>query len=108
MDAKYYKQHIKKPILEKVRTCELPSCEVTFEPNRADQKYCCRKHTELHWHIKNKRVYKRDLPPTEKPYQICGKDSMRRDKPSLWLKYMRNNPCYASALGRVNINSLGI
>ena len=105
MNSKTYK---KQPILEKIKTCELPGCEITFEPNRADQKYCCRRHNELHWHIKNPRAYKKDLPPTETAYQICGKDNQRRDKPDKWIAYMRLNPEYFAALGKINIKSLVI
>jgi hypothetical protein len=88
------------PITDKIRTCLLPDCGLEFKPSRQDQKYCCRQHNEKHWHIKHPRVYKSSLPPTLKPYEICGNDNIRRDTPKLWLRYMKKNPIYFEMLGK--------
>jgi len=108
MDSKRYKREFKKPVTDKIRTCLLPGCKETFEPNRQDKKFCCQKHKEKHWRMTHKRVYNKGRHSAKKAGEVYGYDGMRRDEPSLWLKYMKENPLYLEALGVVNINSLGI
>ena len=69
-------------------------------------RFCNNKCGAAAWRVRNPRE-KRGMRNTE-AREICANDGVRRDTKKTWIKYMRNNPCYASALGRVNIERLGI
>ena len=87
-------------------TCQ--HCGKTSETKYEGKIYCNSACGSAAWRKRNPRKKSMNSQKDNEAYQICGKDNQRRDKPDKWIAYMRLNPEYFAALGKINIKSLVI